>query len=244
MPDALGFDHALGVITPSGNLVVERATIAFLRDVPTVSAHFSRIPVFGDRDPFPDGYDLDGMLTAARLLAHAMPDMIVWSGSKGGAIGLSHDIDLKRRIEDATGIPATTSFLALPAALTRLGAHRLALVTPYVAAYQQRVIATFAREGIEVVAESHLGMTDNLSYARVTPERILAQIADVMPQRPDAILTWCTNYAGVFAAGAAEAAHGVPVLDATTLPLWQALGRLGCGAQQAAPRWGRLFAAE
>jgi maleate isomerase len=242
MPDILGYDHALGVITPSGNLVVERVTIGFLRDVPNVSAHFSRSPVFGTRDAFPDGYDLDGMLGAARLLAHAKPDAIFWSGSKGGAIGMAHDVDLKRRIEDATGIPATTSFLALPAAMARLGATRLALVTPYAEAYQRRLLDTFAREGIEVVAESHLGLTDNLSYAAVAPDVIARQIAEVMPARPDAVLTWCTNYAGAVAAQAAEASHGVPVLDAVTLPLWQVLGELGCALPPAAARWGRLFA--
>ena len=101
MADALGFDHALGVITPSGNLVVERITTRLLQAFPTVSAHFARIGVVGDRDPFPDGYDLEGMLTAARLLSHAKPDVILWNGSKGGSIGIGHDADLKARIEDA-----------------------------------------------------------------------------------------------------------------------------------------------
>ncbi len=242
MPDPFGFDHALGVITPSGNLVVERVTTAFLRDVPTVSAHFARIPVFGARDPFPAGYDLDGMLTAARLLAHAKPDAIFWSGSKGGAIGLAHDIDLKARIEDATGIPATTSCLALQPALTRLGAARIALVTPYAPDYQRRLVDQLRRDGIDIVAESHLGMTDNLSYASVGVDRILAQVAEVMPHRPDAVLAWCTNYAGALAAGRAEATHGVPLLDAVTLPLWQVLGGLGVAPRPAAARWGRLFA--
>jgi maleate isomerase len=219
-------------------------TTAFLHDISKVSAHFSRIPVFGERDPFPDGYDLDSMLNAARLLAHAQPDAIFWSGSKGGSIGMRHDTDLARRIEDATGIPATTSFLALPEAMARLRIRRLALVTPYTTAYQRRVIDTFAREDIEVIAESHLGLTDNLSYAGVAPGHILDQIATVMPQRPDAVLTWGTNYAGAIVAEAAEAAHGITVLDATTLPLWQVLGRLGCKTPPAAARWGRLFAAD
>lgn len=244
MPDAMGFEHAIGVITPSGNLVVERVTAALLRDLPTVSAHFSRIAVHGDRDPFPDSYDLEGMLAAARLLAHAAPGAILWNGSKGFAIGIAHDRDLVRRIEDTTGIPAFTSSLALLAALERLGARRVALVTPYAPAYQARLAARLAEEGIEVVAESHLGLTDNLSYASVAPARIAGQIAEAAERasRPEAVLTWCTNYAAALVAAEAEAATGLPVLDATLLPVWQALRVLGADTAPAAARWGRLFA--
>ncbi|MFN7000437.1 MAG: Asp/Glu/hydantoin racemase [Elioraea tepidiphila] len=240
--DALGFEHALGVITPSGNLVVERITTRLLDRFPTVSAHFSRIGVVGERDPFPNSYDLDGMLTAARLLSHAKPDVILWNGSKGGSIGFGHDADLKRRIEDATGITATTSSLALLEAVARLGTRRIALVTPYAAAYQQRIVARMAEEGITVIAESHLGLTDNLSYASVPAERILAQIETVARAAPDAVLTWCTNYAGALVAAEAERRHGLPVLDATTLPLWHALRLVGRDTGPAAPQWGRLFA--
>lgn len=242
MIDVLGFEHALGVITPSGNRVVERITTRLLDRFPTVSAHFSRIGVVGDRDPFPDSYDLDGMLTAARLLSHAKPDVILWNGSKGGSIGFAHDADLKQRIAGATGIAATTSSLALVDALARLGVNRIALVTPYAEAYQQRIVARMAGEGIAVMAESHLGLTDNLSYASVPLDRILAQIETVAPARPDAVLTWCTNYAGALVAAEAERRHGIPVLDATTLPLWQALRLLGRDTAPAAPGWGRLFA--
>lgn len=241
MADALGFDHALGVITPSGNLVVERVTTRLLQVFPTVSAHFARIGVVGDRDPFPDSYDLDGMLTAARLLSHANPDVILWNGSKGGSIGLSHDADLKRRIEDATGIRATTSSLALLDALATLGARRVALVTPYAEAYQQRVVATLAREGFEVVGESHLGLTNNLSYAAVPLDQIRAQVESVMAARPEAVLTWCTNYAGALIAADAERSHDVTVLDATVLPLWHALRMLGVRTSPAAAAWGSLF---
>jgi maleate isomerase len=245
MPDALGFDHAIGVITPSGNLVVERVTIALLRDLPAVSPHFSRIAVHGARDPFPDSYDLEGMLAAARLLAHAAPGVILWNGSKGFAIGVEHDRDLVRRITEATGIPAVTSSLALVEALGRLGAGRVALVTPYTEAYQGRLRARLAEAGIDCVAESHLGLSDNLSYAAVPPARIMAQIREAVaaaPARPEAVLTWCTNYAGALAAAEAEAETGIPVLDATVLPIWQALGLLGVDMAPAAPRWGMLFA--
>jgi maleate isomerase len=238
MADALGFAHAIGVITPSGNLVVERITTRLLQVFPAVLAHYARIGVVGERDPLPDSYDLDGMLAAARLLSHAKPDVILWNRWKGGSIGFAHDADLRRRIKDATGIAATTSGLALVEALARRDVRRVALVTPYAEAHQRRIIARMAEAGIAVVAKSHLGLTDNLCYASVPPDRSLGQIEAVARTRPDAVLTWCTNDAGALVAAEAERRYGVPVLDATTLPLWRGLRLMGCDTGPAAPRLG------
>ncbi|MCU0985567.1 MAG: Asp/Glu/hydantoin racemase [Acetobacteraceae bacterium] len=241
MADAMGFTHALGVITPSGNLVVERVTTALLAALPTVSAHFARIGVRGAVDPFPDRYDTEGMMTAASLLADARPDAILWNGSKGGVIGIAHDRALVAAITAETSIPATTSTLALEAVLRQMGARRIAFVTPYASAYQQRIVDRFAGWGVETVAESHLGLTDNLSYASVPYGTILEQIDTVAAAKPEAILTWCTNYAAAMVAAEAERRHGIPMLDATTLPLWAGLRMIGLDTAPLAPRWGSLF---
>lgn len=206
----------LGTITPSGNTVVEAVTQAALRDAPDVLPIFARIPVHGTSDPFPDSYDLDGMLRAAELLSHAKPDVILWNGSKGGAIGLEHDRDLAARITAATGIPATTSGLALEAALA---GQRIGLITPYNDAYQAKLIAAFAARGWFVSAEDHLGLSDNLSYAATPREVIAAQAARVAPDC-DLLLGWCTNYPVPLIG---EEFAGRPVWDATLLGLRAAL---------------------
>lgn len=209
----------LATITPSGNTVVEAVTQAALRDVPGVLPIFARIPVHGTRDPFPDSYDLDGMLRAAELLSHARPGVILWNGSKGGAIGLDHDRNLVARIRAATGIAATTSGLALEAAVS---GQRIGLVTPYNDSYQARLIAAFASRGWVVSAEDHLGLSDNLSYAATPRDVIAAQAARVAPHC-DVILGWCTNYPVPLIG---EEFAGKPVWDATLLGLRAALGMI------------------
>lgn len=209
----------LGTITPSGNTVVEAVTQALLRDVPDVLPIFARIPVHGTSDPFPDSYDLEGMLRAAELLSHARPDVILWNGSKGGVIGLEHDRDLAKRITAATGIPATTSGLALEAALAARGPTRLGLITPYSGAYQAKLIIAFAARGWEVAAEDNLGLSDNLSYAATPRAVIEAQAARVAPHC-DLLLGWCTNYPVPLIG---EEFAGRPVWDATLLGLRAAL---------------------
>jgi len=212
----------LATITPSGNTVVEAVTQALLRDVPDVLPIFARIPVHGASDPFPDRYDIDGMLRAAELLSHARPDVILWNGSKGGVIGLDHDRDLCARITSATGIPATTSGLALEAALSARGPTRLGLITPYTDAYQARLIAAFAARGWVVGAEDHLGLSDNLSFAATPRETIAAQAARVAPDC-DLLLGWCTNYPVPLIG---EECAGREVWDATLLGARAALNMI------------------
>jgi maleate isomerase len=230
----------VATITPSGNTVVERTTIAMLRDMPSVAPLFSRLPVHGSTDLFPDSYDTESMLAAARLLSHAKPAAILWNGSKGGAIGLDHDVALAARITAETGIAADTSGLMLRRLMAAQGHRRIGLVTPYAAAYQQRLVAAFAREGWEVLAESHLGLTDNLSYASVPFARIAEQAREVARARPDVLLAWCTNYAAAPVAADVEAETALPFWDATALGVLAALRAAGV-AERPGAAWGSLM---
>jgi maleate isomerase len=218
--------RVLATITPSGNRVVEAVTQAALRDRADILPIFSRIAVHGAADPYPDRYDLEGMLRAAALLAHAQPEVILWNGSKGGMIGLEHDRDLVARIAAATGVPATTSALALEARLAARGPVRIGLVTPYTAEYQRRLIAAFAARGWEVSAESHLGLSDNLSYAAVPAGTIRAQ-CEAIASRCDLLLAWCTNYPAAALGGKVA---GVPLWDSTLLGVEAALAMMGASS--------------
>jgi maleate isomerase len=231
----------IGSITPSGNTIVERITLGILREFPEVSGHFSRTPVFGSVDPFPDGYDTEGMLAAARLLAHAAPDVLIWNGSKGGSLDFRLDHDFVASVKAATGLACTTSTLALDEVLRRTGVTRYALVSPYDGGYQQKIISTFRREGYECVAEAHCDLRDNLSFARVPAADIAAMLRRVAAARPQAIVTFCTNFpAGVVAADM-EAELDIPIYDSTVLPVWKGLKMAGVDTTRGRA-WGRLFA--
>ena len=238
--DSFRRTRGIGVITPSGNTVVERVTIGILEAFPDVACHFSRTDVHGTSDPFPDSYDWDSMLGAARLLAHARPEVIVWSGSKAGSIAFALDRELCDRIARETGCRATTSTIALVEALQRRGVRRVALVTPYAAAYQSKVLATFRREGLACVADVCAGLSDNLSYAALPADAIRAMLRKAAAAKPDAIVAWCTNFLAAPLAAEIEDETGVPLLDSTALAAWHALVLLGIKTAPAA-RWGRLF---
>ena len=231
---------ALGTITPSGNIVVERVTAAILADFPEVSGHFSRIPVFGSSDAYKDDYDWDGMLGAARLLSHAHPDVIAWNGSKGVSLGFEADLTLCARITAETGIKATTSVLALDRVLCASGVRRIGLVSPHNDAYQGKVTAAFAARGFPCVAERHAGFSDNFSYCTVPDDDILAMIRAVAAAKPDAIVTFCTNFPAAHLVAPLEQELGLPIYDTVSIGVWDALRLAGIETARGA-RWGTLF---
>lgn len=231
----------IGTITPSGNTVVERITLGIARELPEVSMHFSRTPVFGSTDPSPDRYASEGLLAAARLLAHAAPDVLVWNGSKGAGIGFEHDRALVQAITAETGIRATTSILGMDSLLRPGGLRRLGIVTPYTEASQHKTLDCLRSEGYEIVAHAFAGLSDNLSYASVAPERIAAMAREVAAAKPQAIVCLCTNFPAAVVAAPLEAELGLPVYDSTALGVWHALRLAGIDTAPAAPLWGSLF---
>lgn len=237
MIDLPGIDASIGVITPSGNSVVERVTIALLRHFPTIACHFSRTPVFGERDPFPDSYDWEGMLGAARLLVHADPDILVCNGSKAGGIRFSLDDELAAKVER----PLTSSSLALRAIAQKKGWSRIGLVTPYALVYGANVEAAFRREGLLCIDARHAGLADNLSYASMPAATIEAMCLEVARAKPDVIVTWCTNLLAAPLVAKVEQATDLPMIDATSLALFDALHRLQIDTRPAAA-WGSIFA--
>jgi maleate isomerase len=230
----------LATVTPSGNTVVERVTLAILAQAPEVSPHFSRSAVFGARDPFPDSYDWESMLGASRLLGHARPDVIVWNGSKGGSVGIEVERELVRRMAEAAGCAATSSLFATLDVLARTGARQLGFVTPYVDAYQAKIERNFAALGYETVVRENARIADNLAYASVPMAEILAMAHRAAEARPDALLGWCTNFPTALVASTIEAETGVPFYDATSIIVWKALRLLGVPTGHI-KGWGRVF---
>lgn len=200
----------IGMITPSSNTVIERVACAILADLPEASCHFARIPFVGAKIHEAETYDFDAMLAAARLLADAEIDLILWNCSKAGAIAFDLDRELARQIVDATGIAASSSALAVEDVFRATGVRRYGLITPFSDVYQQKVLRVFAAEGLECIAERHLGLSDNYSFSTVAEDEILQMAHAVAAARPDALLAFCTNFRAVPLVAELEETLGIP----------------------------------
>jgi maleate isomerase len=236
----------LGVLTPSSNTRLEPLTSAMLAATPSVTAHFSRFRVVDVGLGAAGQFDPGPIVEAAGLLADARVDSIVWSGTSGGWRGIADDQALCAAISAATGVPATTSTLALLAALRLLGARRLGLVTPYPADMHEAVARTFAAAGLDVVAAASDGFTtSNWELSTLPAERIGAmveKVAATLPagQGPEAITVFCTNLAAAEHVETWEATFGIPVLDSVALAVWHALELSGYSGPRPVG-WGKLF---
>ena len=232
------------MLTPSSNTALEPVTQRMLAGLPEVSVHFSRFPVTeialspGALAQFDD----TPILRAAELLAHAKVAVIAWNGTSSGWLGFEADHRLCRRITEATGIPATTSMLALNELLALQGVRSIAFVTPYLDAVQARIVANYRALGFEVRGERHLGLQDNFSFSEVTPEQLRAMVREVAAEKPDAVAVICTNLHAAPLAEALESELGIPVYDTIATAAWKALCVSSVDARRVVG-WGCLFQA-
>ncbi|MBS0512942.1 MAG: aspartate/glutamate racemase family protein [Proteobacteria bacterium] len=232
----------LGVLTPSSNTSLEPLTSAIVAGVPGVSAHFSRFTVteISLKDQALGQFDDSKIIEAAKLLADAKVDSIGWSGTSSGWLGFERDVQLCRRITEATGIPATTSVLALNEILAKSGARTLGLATPYVPDVQARIVANYAAAGVQVVGERHLGISVNFDFAEVTEDTLRAMVREIAVSRPEAITTFCTNLRAAQLATELERETGIPFYDTVSTVVWKQLRMAGVDTRQVTG-WGRLF---
>jgi maleate isomerase len=232
----------IGMLTPSSNSVLEPLTARMLADVPGVTAHFQRFRVveISTSEAALAQFDFAPLLEAALLLADARVHAICWNGTSGGWLGLDIDRELCRRITEATGIPATTSTLALLEILERTRVKRLAWATPYLDEIQARILATFAAAGFPHHAERHLKDPGNFSFSEIGEDRIERMVRELATAGADAITIFCTNLRGMPLVERLEAELGVPIYDTVATALWKALMLVGVDPA-VVTGWGRLF---
>ena len=230
------------MLTPSSNTVLEPVTSAMIAGLPEVSAHFSRFRVTEislSRDALGQ-FDDAPILEAARLLADARVDVIAWNGTSASWLGFDSDERLCRRIGEETGLAATTSVLALNEILETMGVDQFGLVTPYVDAVQEAIVANYAAAGFRCVAERHLGEQVNFAFSEVTEETIRDMLHEVAAAAPQAAVTLCTNLQGAPLAEPFEAATGIPLFDSISVVVWKSLKLAGIDPRRV-EGWGRLF---
>lgn len=233
------------MLTPSSNTVLEPVTTAILQGLDHVSAHFSRFRVteISLSETALEQFDDRPLLTAAELLADANVDVIAWNGTSAGWLGFERDVQLCDRIQSVTGIPATTSVLALNERFQQQQVTRFGLVTPYTDDVQAKILHHYQQAGLKCVAERHLNRSVNCSFAEVTADQIDQQVQAVAQANPQAITTFCTNLCAAPRVAALEAQLGIPIYDTISVVVWKSLILAGVDPTQV-KGWGRLFTAE
>jgi maleate isomerase len=231
----------LGVLTPSSNTRLEPLTARMLSGLPDVSAHFSRFRVRDVGLSAAGQFETETILVAAELLADAQVAAIVWSGTSGAWRGLDADRELCAAITARTGLPASTSTLALIEAAEQAGLSTLGLVTPYPQDMHDTVAATISGAGLKVVSSRSHGVTvSNWELSTIGQDVLSRLVAEVAADGPQLISTFCTNLAAADLVAQWEAEFGIPVFDTVSLAVWRGLQLAGADPTRVTG-WGRLF---
>jgi maleate isomerase len=239
-----GLERGIGVVVPSSNRTVERVTETILAHFPGVAACYARIPLWGDGrtgGQRSDAYDIEAVVAAADLLAHARVELLCWNGTKGASLGFDPDRAFLADLHARTGIPGVSTALATLDLLERLGRSRIAIVSPGTEAAMQGISRGFASQGIEVVASRCLDVVDNFACAEI-PAATLAMHARELAETTSAevALIWNTNARGLAAMAEVEAAVDIPIFDSTAIGVWACLDAMQIDTAPAAAL-GSLF---
>jgi maleate isomerase len=130
----------------------------------------------------------------------------------------------------ANGHPAevVSSAGALVRTLQAIGAHRVAIVTPYMAPLTQMVRDYIEAEGVEVVDAVALEVPDNLAVGRLDPEGLPAIARGLRRDGAEAIvLSACVQMPSLAAVQRVEDELGLPVITAATATTFEVLRTLG-----------------
>lgn len=238
----------LGVIVPSSNTVLEPLTQAMIASIEEsdldISVHFSRFRVtqISLSTASDAQFDIRIMLEAARLLADAKVDVIGWSGTAAGWMGFDADKNLCEAIENETGIPATTSVIALNRVLDRVGARTMGLVTPYAAEMNERIRDKYRGIGIDIPAEQerHLVEMENIKIADVGEDVLDDMVDSVVKAGASVVTTFCTNLRAAQRVEHWEKWHDITVLDSVATVVWDML-RVTLRRPGLVKGWGRMM---
>jgi maleate isomerase len=186
-----GWRARIGLIVPSSNTTMEPE---MWRLVPSgVSIHTTRVRL--------EKVTVEELLAmekeasyAARLLATADVDLIVYGCTTGSLVGgPGYDEKIAKSLEEASGKPAIATATAVIEALKFLGAKRVALATPYIDEVNEKEARFLEHHGFEVVDLKAFRIERNTDIGRTPPERVYRLVRSLDTSRADAVFISCTK---------------------------------------------------
>jgi maleate isomerase len=229
--------HRLGLLTPSSNTTQEPEFSAALPA--SISLHTGRV-AYRDITPQEQMRCVLELEAESCKLADAEVDAIVFAATAPTlAKGRGYDRELIRRMEHASGKPATTAATAFVDALARLGAKTIAIGAPWSRTMDQPMVDFMQANGFKVVHSEVAGFVASIELGRVGPEQ--AYELGRRTDRPDAdvIVMPGGNWPAMSVVERLERELGKPVLANNAVSLWAALRLLE--RPDSIPGYGRLL---
>lgn len=217
----------IGVLVPSTNTVVE--TDFHAAAPPEASVHTARMQiddttVAGERRMVEEYLPI-----AAGDLATARPHVVAFACTSAGAsMGPDAEARLIGELEDVTGAPVVSTNRAVHEELCRVGARRVATVTPYVDELVESIREGIERAGFDVPVAAGMGIRDPFAICEVSEDEIVAFTDEQMRASGcDTLFMSCTNLPAMRLRDHLAERYGVPVVTSNQATIAGVLGVLG-----------------
>ena len=182
---------------------------------------------------------MDADMPIAAALLPAGLDVIGYGCTSGATvIGQARVAEQIRSEHPSAAV--TDPISAVIAAIGHLGAHRIGMVTPYVASVTAPMRALLAANGIETLAEVSFAEGDDRRVARIDPDSTRAALLEAAKTPGiDALFASCTNLQTYAIIDEVEALSGLPVVTSNQALIWHMLRLANVDASGWGP--GKLF---
>ena len=225
-----------GVLIPSTNTTVEMEA----RLLPSsYQAHIGRLMTSAPGQAFSPPRD-DDVDYQSRLLGTAKVELVILAQTSASVFADDYDEVTTRRMSAGAGVPAVTSAQAVGRAVKALGARRIALVSPYSQAVNQRAAHLFStKHGLETVAFEGFGATDSYAIGNLGPENARDAFARIDRSEIEVFVVPGGNFPTMASIAGWEREFGKPVVTTNQASIWAMLVMLKTGDKIAG--YGRLL---
>ena len=235
--EGIAMTRHFGILIPSTNTTVE---IECRLLPPTYQAHFGRLLTSTPGQSFSPSRD-DDIDYQSRLLGTAKVEMLILAQTSASLFADDYDRVTIRRMSAAAGVPAITSAQAVGRAARALGVRRIALVSPYSPAVNDRAVRYFAdQHGLETVAREGFAAADSYAIGKLGPEHARDAFARIDRPDIDAFVVPGGNFPTLPSIDDWEREFNKPVVTTNQASFWAMLRMLETGDR--IPGYGRLLA--
>jgi len=224
-----------GVLIPSTNTTVEIEC----RLLPAgYQAHVGRLLSSGGS--FSPSRDED-IEYQSRLLGTAKVELVILAQTSASLFADDYDDVVTKRMSAGAGVPAITSAQAVGRAVRALKARRIAIVSPYSDAVNERAARYFKeKHQLDTVALEGFGATDAYAIGKLGPDNARDAFARIDRREIEAFVVPGGNFPTMPSIAAWERQFGKPVVTTNQASFWAMLRAFESADRL--PAFGRLLA--
>src|SRR5467141_4986242 len=226
-----------GVLIPSTNTTVEIEC----RLLPAAyQAHVGRLMTSTPGRTFSPSRDED-IEYQSRLLGTAKVELVILAQTSASLFAEDYDDVVTKRMGVGAGVPAITSAQAVGRAVRALGARRVAVVSPYSDAVNERAAHYFTtKHGLDTVALEGFGATDAYAIGQLGPQNARDAFARIDRPEIEVFIVPGGNFPTMSSIASWEREFEKPVVTTNQASFWAMLRAFN--SAERLPAFGRLLA--